>query len=188
MCVVPSHNWLKISSNQADFLQTYREVNRIPGNTYWVYSVKGFRRYGTSKLKKYFENFPMLFSGTIQYFKTFCWINECTDETVERTSTQYISFEAHWQGLTGGLLKQKISWGQWPWEGQMSDFQQGHQKYDGKYLGKRYEIESSYQQKTIIKLHISFPKKVKYLTFDDPERSRSLMEILDAEYLANGTR
>ena len=32
------------------------------------------------------------------------------------------------------------------------------------------------------------PKKVKYLTIGDPERSRSQTEILDAEYLANGTR
>ena len=29
---------------------------------------------------------------------------------------------------------------------------------------------------------------VKYLTFGDPERSRSLIEVLDAEDLANGTR
>ena len=35
---------------------------------------------------------------------------------------------------------------------------------------------------------ICFPEKLKYLTFGDSERSRSLSEILDAEYLANGTR
>ena len=29
--------------------------------------------------------------------------------------------------------------------------------------------------------HISFPKKVKYLAFGDPEKSKSLKEILDAE-------
>ena len=53
---------------------------------------------------------------------------------------------------------------------------------------KRYEIESSYPQETIIKLDLVFSSNVKYLTFGDPERSRSLTEILDAEYLANGTR
>ena len=53
---------------------------------------------------------------------------------------------------------------------------------------KRYELESLNQQKVIIKYHVGFPKKVKHLTFGDPERSRSLLEILDAEYLANGTR
>ena len=53
---------------------------------------------------------------------------------------------------------------------------------------KRYEIESSYQQDTTTKLHIGFPKNVKYLTFGDSERSRSITEIIDAEYLANGTR
>ena len=31
------------------------------------------------------------------------------------------------------------------------------------------------------KSYIGFPKKVKYLTFGDSERSRSLTEILDAE-------
>ena len=49
-------------------------------------------------------------------------------------------------------------------------------------------MENSYQQKPIEKSHIGFPKKVKYLTFAEPERSRSLTEILDAEYLAKGTR
>ena len=31
-------------------------------------------------------------------------------------------------------------------------------------------------------------KKEKYLTFGDPERPRSLNDILDAEYLENGMR
>ena len=31
-------------------------------------------------------------------------------------------------------------------------------------------------------------KKLENLTFGDPERSRSLTEILDTEYLANGSR
>ena len=35
---------------------------------------------------------------------------------------------------------------------------------------------------------IGFPKKVKYLTFGDSERSRSVTEISGAEYLANGAR
>ena len=50
------------------------------------------------------------------------------------------------------------------------------------------EIESSCQQNTNIKSPMGFLTKLKYLTFDDPERSRSLTEILDAEYLANGKR
>ena len=33
-----------------------------------------------------------------------------------------------------------------------------------------------------------FPKKMKCFTFGDPEKSMSLTEILDAEYLANGAR
>ena len=33
-----------------------------------------------------------------------------------------------------------------------------------------------------------FQKYKKYLTFGDPERSRSLKDILDAEYLVNGMR
>ena len=49
-------------------------------------------------------------------------------------------------------------------------------------------MESLYQQKVIIKSHTGYPKEAKYLTFGDPERSRSLTEILDAEYLANGKR
>ena len=47
-------------------------------------------------------------------------------------------------------------------------------------------MESWYQQKTVIKLQIGVPKNLKYLTFGDIERSRSLTEILDAEYLING--
>ena len=39
-----------------------------------------------------------------------------------------------------------------------------------------------------MKSHIAFPKKVECLTFGDPESSRSLTEILDVEYFANGTR
>ena len=39
-----------------------------------------------------------------------------------------------------------------------------------------------------MKSHIGFSKKEKYLTFDDPERSRLQNEILDTEYLKNGTR
>ena len=35
---------------------------------------------------------------------------------------------------------------------------------------------------------MEFPKKVKYLTFGDPERTWSLTEILEAEYLANDMR
>ena len=51
------------------------------------------------------------------------------------------------------------------------------------------EIESSCQQQnTNIKSHMGFPTKLDYLTFGDPERSRSLTEILDEEYLANGKR
>ena len=35
---------------------------------------------------------------------------------------------------------------------------------------------------------MGFPTKFKYLIFGDPERSRSLTEILDADYLANGLK
>ena len=34
------------------------------------------------------------------------------------------------------------------------------------------------------KVSYGFRKKLKYLTFGDPKRSRSLTEMLDAEYLA----
>ena len=51
-----------------------------------------------------------------------------------------------------------------------------------------YYYYSSYRQNINIKSHIGFQKKLKYLTFDDPEKSRSLTEILDAEYLVNGMR
>ena len=50
------------------------------------------------------------------------------------------------------------------------------------------EIESSYQQETIIKSHMGFRKKFKYLTFGDPEGSRSSTKTLDVEYLTNGAR
>ena len=40
----------------------------------------------------------------------------------------------------------------------------------------------------IIKSNIDLIKKLKNLTFADPEKSRSLTEILDAEYLANSAR
>ena len=51
------------------------------------------------------------------------------------------------------------------------------------------QIESWYQQKTIIRLYtMGFPDKFKFLTFGDPERSRSLTEILDAEYHADDVR
>ena len=53
---------------------------------------------------------------------------------------------------------------------------------------KRYKIESSNQQKTIIKSHMDLPKKLKYLTFADPEKSRSQTKICDAENLVNVTR
>ena len=53
---------------------------------------------------------------------------------VERISTQHISYEAYWKGLTDGHVKQGISWGQWPWEGQMSEIRKGLQKFDGEYL------------------------------------------------------
>ena len=53
---------------------------------------------------------------------------------------------------------------------------------------KRYEIESSHQQNTIIKLHTGFLKKLEFVTFDDSEKLRSLTDILDAESLGNGTR
>ena len=49
-------------------------------------------------------------------------------------------------------------------------------------------IESLYQQNTILKSHMGFPTKLKYLTFGDPGRSRSLSDIFDAKYLANATR
>ena len=35
---------------------------------------------------------------------------------------------------------------------------------------------------------MSFLKKLKYLTFSDPDKSRSLTEILEAEYVAKGMR
>ena len=53
---------------------------------------------------------------------------------------------------------------------------------------KLYEIKSSYQQNITIMSHTCYLKKLKYLTFIDIEKSRSLTEILDAEYLAIGTR
>ena len=39
-----------------------------------------------------------------------------------------------------------------------------------------------------MKLPMSFLKKYKYLAFGDRENSRSLTEILVAEYLSNGMR
>ena len=38
------------------------------------------------------------------------------------------------------------------------------------------------------KVAYGLSKKMKYLTFGDPGRSRSLNEILEAEYFANGMR
>ena len=35
---------------------------------------------------------------------------------------------------------------------------------------------------------MGFQKKLKYLTFGDPEGSRSLTKTLDVEYLDNGAR
>ena len=57
----PSHNWLKISSNRADFLQTHRGVNGVSGDAYWVCLVQGFQRYGTSKLKNILKISPCYF-------------------------------------------------------------------------------------------------------------------------------
>ena len=48
------------------------------------------------------------------------------------------------------------------------------------------QIESWYQQKIIIKSHMGFLKKLENLNFGDPEKSKSLTEILDAEYFVNG--
>ena len=71
----------------------------------------------------------------------------------------------------------------WPWNVKVTN-----QKLRFGISHKRYEIESSYQPNTIIKPHTCFLKKFKYLTFGDPERSRSLTEIFGAEYLANDMR
>ena len=51
----PSHNWSKISSNQADFLRAHRKVNRVPGDPQWLHSVKGFRSYETPKRENIFK-------------------------------------------------------------------------------------------------------------------------------------
>ena len=50
------------------------------------------------------------------------------------------------------------------------------------------ETESLFQQKTVKKSHMGFRKKMKYLTFGDPEGSRSLTFTSDVGYLANGAR
>ena len=49
-------------------------------------------------------------------------------------------------------------------------------------------IESWYEQKTIIKSYIGFPKKLEKLTFVTLKGQGSLTRILDAEYLANCKR
>ena len=53
-----SHNWSKILNN---ILQTYRGVNRGLPDIHWVYSVKGFRSYGNSKLKNILKISPCYF-------------------------------------------------------------------------------------------------------------------------------
>ena len=61
-----------------------------------------------------------------------------------------------------------------------------HHKKD---LRKMKWIESWYHQTTIIKSHIGgCPTKLANVTFNDPEKSRPLSEILDAEYLTNSVR
>ena len=54
----PSHNWSKISSNRADFWQSYRGVNIVPGDTYRVHLVKGYQSYRTSKLENILKISP----------------------------------------------------------------------------------------------------------------------------------
>ena len=58
----PSHKWSKISSNQADFLQTHIEVNRVPGDIELIHSVMGFRSNWTPKLKNILKISPCYFS------------------------------------------------------------------------------------------------------------------------------
>ena len=83
----------------------------------------------------------------------------------------------------GFKTKSKYSTFGWPWKVKVTDW-----NLRCGISRKRYEIERTYQQNINIKSSMSFLKKKKYSTFGDPERSRSLTEILDAEYLANGTR
>ena len=62
----PSHNWSKISSNQADFLHTHRGVNIVPGDAEWVHSFKGFRSYETPKWKNILKISPCYFRQDIR--------------------------------------------------------------------------------------------------------------------------
>ena len=144
---------------------------------------------------------------------------------------EFVSTEHHYKEAYGLSEEVKIFDLWWPWKIKVTN-----RNLTRGIPRKWYEIESSCQQKIIIKLHIGFPKKMKYLTigdpersshkpksytrniskmvrdreivltehpykvayvfskrlkyltFEDPERSRSQYEILDAEYLANGTR
>ena len=62
----PSHNWSKMSSNRADFLQTHRGVNIVPGDAEWVHSVKGFRSYESPKWKNILKISPCYFRQDIR--------------------------------------------------------------------------------------------------------------------------
>ena len=88
---------------------------------------------------------------------------------------EFVSREGHYKIPYRFPKKVEIFDHRWPWKVKVTNW-----NLRCGISRKRYEIESSFQQKVIIKSHIGFPKKAKYLTFGDPERSRSLTEILDA--------
>ena len=66
----PSCNWSKISNNRADFLQTYRGVKIVPGNTHPPGSFgQRVPEIWDLEFEKYFENFPMLFQARFNIYR-----------------------------------------------------------------------------------------------------------------------
>ena len=89
----PRHNFSKMLSNRNEILQTCSGVNVVVPNTFWVYSIRGFRCWGTSKWK----NFAMLFQAGFRNIEIFSWIIFCCVETDLQGITNFIFSWLEWQ-------------------------------------------------------------------------------------------
>ena len=105
-------------------------------------------------------------------------LNEILEGNISQTvrDREFVSTECHYKVPYRLPENREIFDFRWPWEVKVTN---GNLRCE--ISRQRCEIENSYQQKAIIKSHIGFPKKLKYLTFGDPEMSRSLTEIFDTK-------
>ena len=222
--LLPQHRWtvfitllVENIGQSSWFLQSHTGVNRVSGNIYWVHSVQGFRRYGTSNLKNILKISLCYFWQDLIY-RDFSWQKHasCTNGSTEFDEPYLIRREIgrrRKQTFFGCILLRGL--GVFQKKNDFSMWNNGISTLrtlcrtdivEGivdclEYLFSNFIEWNRIKCKTLLnskieRFGIITTWRESDMTWDymvnglaqNLHRSRSLTEILNAEYLTNGTR